>query len=180
MLLHLAPFCLLWIFKRFLRKVQFGSIFVAIDRISPQWHFSHRVTALSLHRMFSNSPLLFVHTEPSSSGVKPHQCVIPTAKHCCGSKRGMTVHAMMSVCFPHRVYPLTVSDHTDAVIMCCDPPCILESDKVMFLALNYIIAISKWNAVCLSHVRGGRLFSGVKFPEASVRRADHCRDFFPR
>ena len=39
--------------------------------------------------------------------------------------------------------PLTIYNNMDAVLMCCDwdpgPPNILESDKVMFFALNYII-----------------------------------------
>ena len=34
-----------------------------------------RVSALSPQQRFANSPPLFVHTEPSSSGVKPYQCV---------------------------------------------------------------------------------------------------------
>ena len=41
-------------------------------------------------------------------------------------------------------YPLTVYNHMDAIILCFDldpdPTCILESDKVTFSALNYIIA----------------------------------------
>ena len=48
----------------------------------------------------------------------------------------------------------TVSNHMDAVIMCSDwdtdPPNILESDKVMFFALNYMIVISKLDAVWLT------------------------------
>ena len=42
-----------------------------------------------------------------------------------------------------NMYPLTVYNHMDAVIMCCgvdlDPPCILESDKVTIFSLNLII-----------------------------------------
>ena len=47
-------------------------------------------------------------------------------------------------CPPSNLNPLTVYSHMDAVIMCCywdlDLPNILESDKVTFSALNYIIA----------------------------------------
>ena len=35
--------------------------------------FSHRDAALPPQQRFTNSPPLFVHTEPSSFGVKPHQ-----------------------------------------------------------------------------------------------------------
>lgn len=39
----------------------------------------HRVASLSPHRRFTNSPPpLFVQTEPSSSSIKLHQCVIHT------------------------------------------------------------------------------------------------------
>ena len=57
--------------------------------LSPQWRLA-------------NSPPEFVPTEPSSTGVKSHRCVTYTASQCCGSKRGVTVHAMMMtpVCFP--------------------------------------------------------------------------------
>ena len=52
---------------------------------------------------------------------------------------------MFPRCLPVNIitYPLTVYNHMDAVIMCGDldpdPPNILESDKVTFLALDYII-----------------------------------------
>ena len=59
------------------------------------------------------------------------------------------------------MYPLTVYHHTDAVIICCgwnpNPPHILESDKVTFCALNYIIAISK---LTLFTCRDGGCFLG--------------------
>ena len=115
---------------------------------------SRRDVALSLQQQFANSPLLFVHTEPSSSSVKTHQCVIHTERHC-GSKRGVMVHFIMMVSvfmfnaywYPPvylNKYPLTVYNHMDAIILCFDldpdPTCILESDKVTFSALNYIIA----------------------------------------
>ena len=81
-------------------------------------------------------------------------------------------------CFPGvppvNPKPRTVYNHIDAVIMCSDwdpdPPNILESDKVKFFALNYII-ISKQDALWLTHWRGWRLFSGGKFTEVSVGRA---------
>ena len=66
----------------------------------------------------------------------------------------------------------------DAVIMCGDwdpdPP-------VKLFRLNYIIIhnhISKQDAVWLCHSRGRRLFSGGKFPEVSVQRADGRSDLF--
>ena len=43
---------------------------------SSQSHFSHRDGTLSPQWWFASSPPLFVHTEPSSSGVKTHQCNI--------------------------------------------------------------------------------------------------------
>ena len=43
---------------------------------------------------------------------------------------------------------------------------------------NYIIAISKLEAVWLCHSRLRRLFSKRKFTEVSVWKADHCSDFF--
>ena len=61
----------------------------------------HTVTALSPHWRFTNSPLLFVHSEPSSSDVKQHQCVIHTASWRCGSKSGICVFFFnFSVRFP--------------------------------------------------------------------------------
>ena len=65
--------------------------------------------------------------------------------------------------------------------MCCDwdpdSPNILESVQLHF-SLNYIIAISKLDAVWLCHSRGTRLFSWGKFSEVSVRRADCRGDLF--
>ena len=59
----------------------------------------------------------------------------------------------------------------DAVIMCSDwdpdPPNILESDDV---------SLFKLEAVWLPHSRGQRLFSGAKFTDISVQRADHHSD----
>uniref|UniRef100_A0A671XCF7 WW domain binding protein 2 n=1 Tax=Sparus aurata TaxID=8175 RepID=A0A671XCF7_SPAAU len=86
--------------------------------------YSHRITALSPHWRFTNSPPLFVHSEPSSSGVKPHQCVIHTASWLCRSKRGACVffslclHRCLSVNL--KMYLLTVYKHMDSVIMCSD------------------------------------------------------------
>ena len=76
----------------------------------------------------------------------------------------------------------TVCNHVDAVIMCSDwdhdAPNILESDKVKVFTLNYIFAISKLDAVWLCHSRGRRMFSGEKFTEVSVWRADRRGHFF--
>ena len=58
-----------------------------------------------------------------------------------------------------------------------DPANILESDKVTFFTLNYIIVISKLDAAWHCHLQGGRLFSGGKFTDVSARRADLRRDF---
>ena len=54
---------------------------------------------------------------------------------------------VFSRCFPSvppvNPNPWTVYNHMDAIIMCSDrdpdPPNILESDKVTFFTLNYII-----------------------------------------
>ena len=86
-------------------------------------------------------------------------------------------------CPPVNLNLLTVYNDMDAVIMCSDgdpdPPNILESDKVMFNPkLHYYIIISKQEAVWLPHSRGQRLFSGGKFTEVSVWRADHHCDLF--
>ena len=74
----------------------------------------------------------------------------------------------------------------DAVIKCCDrdpdPPCVVESDKVTFLALtlpNYLLGISKCSILSGSHSRRLILCSGVMLTGVSVGRADHHRgDFF--
>ena len=44
--------------------------------------------------------------------------------------------------------------------------------------LHNYITISKQDAVWLSLLRGGRLFTGGKFTEVLVRRVDLCSDFF--
>ena len=70
----------------------------------------------------------------------------------------------------------TVYNHMDAVVMRSDwdpdLPNILENDEVTFFALSYIITISKLDTVWLPNSQGWRPFSGGKFPEVSVRRAD--------
>ena len=86
------------------------------------------------------------------------------------SKRGVTVHVMISasVCFfsvfptmsTHlNMYPLTVYDYMDPVIMCCDwnpdPPNISESDKVKFFALNDITG-HQWLESCMTFSLSGR------------------------
>ena len=90
-------------------------------------------------------------------------------------------------CFPQcprnlHVYPLTLYNHMDAVIMSSDwdpdPPNILESDKVLGSKLhNHIIIISKLEAVWLTCGDGGWYYGG-KFIEVLVRRADRHHDFF--
>ena len=55
---------------------------------------------------------------------------------------------VFSTCCPQcptvniNIYWLTVYNHMDAVIMCCEwdpvPPCIMDNDKVSFFALNYM------------------------------------------
>ena len=69
----------------------------------------------------------------------------------------MMTSVFFSRCFPQRppvnlnMYQLTIYNHMDAVIMCCDrdpdPLNIPESDKVMFFALNYIITLN-----CISNL----------------------------
>ena len=89
-------------------------------------------------------PLFFFHAEPSSSSVKLHQCVISYSMLALWIQRrhGSTGHDV-KICviffFPQcppvnlNMYPLTVYNHMNAVIMCCgwdlDPQCIMESDK---------------------------------------------------
>ena len=72
---------------------------------------------------------------------------------------------MFPWCPPININPQTVYNHMDAVIMCWDwdpdPPNILESDKVTFFKLEAV-----------AHSLGRRLFSGGKFPDVSVQRAD--------
>ena len=55
--------------------------------------------------------------------------------------------------------PQIVYNHMDAVIMCSDwdpdPPNILESDKVMFLTLNYIIQWLQRTRHCLTQSLAG-------------------------
>ena len=48
----------------------------------------------------------------------------------------------------------------------------LESDKVKFFALNYVIAISYLDAVWLSDLQEGMLFSEGKFTQVLVRSFD--------
>ena len=87
-----------------------------------------------------------------------------------------------SQCPPANLNLRISYNHMDALIMCCDcdpdPPNILESKSYVFCSKlhNYIIAICE--KVAVSHSQGQRLFSGGKFTEVSVRRADHRRDFF--
>ena len=54
-----------------------------------------------------------------------------------------------------------------------------EGDKVKFLAVNYIIAISKLDPVWLSYLWGGRLFSGGKLTEHSGWEGWPLWRFFP-
>ena len=76
--------------------------------------------------------------------------LIHTASQCRRYKKGATVHVkiMTPVCFVStffprcppvnlNMYPATVCNHIDAVIMCCDYD--LESVKITFFTLNYII-----------------------------------------
>ena len=78
------------------------------------------------------------------------------------------------------MYPLTVYNHMDAVIMFCDwapdPP--RKSYVFRSKLHNYIIAISKQDTVRLSHMQGGKLFCRGKFTEVLVGRADHRSVFF--
>lgn len=55
-----------------------------------------------------------------------------------------------------NMHPLTVYNQMDAVVIC-----IMESDEVKFFTLNYMIEISKQDAV-----------SWEEYPEVLVRRAD--------
>ena len=122
-----------------------------------------------MEKKSGGSPILhclFVHTEPSNSGVKTPQYVIYTTSWRCGSIRGVMVSVMMemSVCPPLNLnmYLPNVYHHIYAVILCCDwdpdLPCILESDKVPFFALsNIITSIGR----CLTLTRGeGGCFLG--------------------
>ena len=74
-------------------------------------HFSLRDSGLSLQQRLVHTPPLFVHTEPSSR-----------------TKRGVTVRIITL-----NMYQLTVHNHMDAVIKCCDrdpdPACFVESHK---------------------------------------------------
>ena len=69
-----------------------------------------------------------------------------------------------------NMYPLTVYNHMNAVIMCWvwdpDPPNILKSEKFFSLSrLHNYLKTGKQDAVWLCHSWGGRLFSGGKFTE---------------
>ena len=83
-----------------------------------------------------------------------------------------------------NMYLLTVYNHMDAVIMCCDwdpdPPNTLESFVFLSKLRCYIITMINPDDVWLVHSRGGMLFSGGKFTEVSVRRADRRSDFFSK
>ena len=82
----------------------------------------------------ANSPPIVIHTVCSISILKKNRCVIHTESQPCGSKRGGTRHdddvGVFSRCFPSvppvNLNPRIIYNHMDA-------------DKVMSLALNYII-----------------------------------------
>ena len=79
--------------------------------------------------------------------------------------------------------PLTVFTQMDAVMMCCDwdtdPPNILESDKIKFFGLNYIITkLPSVNTMLTLSLAGREADFWGKITEVSVRRADRCSDLF--
>ena len=78
------------------------------------------------------------------------------------------------------LYPLTVYNHMGAVIRCCavKHPGGWQSYVFGSKLLDCIITTSKQEAVWLCHSQGGILFSGGKFNDVSVRRADRHSDFF--
>ena len=137
-------------------------------------------------RRFASSPPVVIHTEPSTAGVKMNRRVIshrklalPLLKRRDGPRHDDDI-CVFSRCFPGvppvNLNPRTVYNHMDADIMCSDcdpdPPNILERDKVTFFVLhNYVIGISKHDAVWCWHSWGG-------FTEVSVRRADSRSDLY--
>lgn len=117
--------------------------------------FSHRDSALSLPRR-----LAFYAAFVCSHWIKQRQIKAMPVCYCMhvlrNQKRCDYPHHDFEICvflFFFNMFPLisvnlnmyrpTVDNHIDAVMTCCDwdpdPPCIMESDKVTFIALNYII-----------------------------------------
>ena len=115
----------------------------------------------------SISTMLWLHRNRKFNQNKP--LVLMSLWFCKGLGWGLGVFKEFPRCPPVNLNPRTVSNHIDAVIMCSDwdpdPLNILESERFTFFALNYIIAISKLDAVWLPHSWGRRLFSGGKFTE---------------
>ena len=100
-------------------------------------------------RRFSLMPPLFIHTELSSRPKWSVMMAFTWWWHLCVFYRCISQVPPLNL----NIYLLTVYNHIDAVIKCCDwdpdTPNILESDKHVFCSKihNNIITISKQKAV---------------------------------